>query len=377
MSLPPDHISEETGFSGPRALAGAFRGLLRAHAGMLIALVVLAVGLELGLRALRPELADQVYGPVLTGGHPIAFSDRSFRVPAGAPVQAAPAILALGDSTTFGTSVGAEETWPLRLGAALDLPVANAGFPGGGLGQLAHGLDTLWADPVPPVVLLLVTGNMVSFTEHAGDTPPRDPLARVRAARRHAGQEPGLKTRARNALQGSALRKIAVNLSENLKYALGLSSHRTDPAAPLGPLMAYGWQQPDLSPDYAPRMWAAFEAELAALDAQVRDMGSCMVMGFLPPRFELSDRLGDNLKFVPKSRLSLDAGARVGEIAAGMGLPFIDMTGVLRQVRADHAPWEMPLYAPNDYTHLSAEGHGVVATAFAEALTPCADRLPR
>jgi len=372
MTSPPDQTTEP-GLSGPRGLLRALGRLMRANAGLLAGLALAVVGLEAGLRVLRPELAGQVYGPVTTGGHPIVFSDASFRIPEGQGSQIPPPeILALGDSTTFGTGVAAEETWPLQLGAELGWPVANAGSPGGGLRQLSHGLETLWSAPAPPVILVLVTPNMVSFTEFSAGAPPEDPLARVRAARRRATAPAGPVTRTKTVLQGSALLKAAINLSENLKYALGLSGHRADPAAPLGPLLAYGWQQPDLPQGFGPRMWRTFETELAALEARVEEMGSCLVLGFLPPRFLLGDRLGDNLKFVPKDRLSFDAWARVGVLAEARGLPFVDMTPALRQVRVEHPPWRAPLFVPNDYTHLDAQGHGIVAREFEEALGSCA-----
>ena len=41
-----------------------------------------------------------------------------------------PWILALGDSTTFGWGVEAEETWPEQLEERLSMPVVNAGVPG-------------------------------------------------------------------------------------------------------------------------------------------------------------------------------------------------------------------------------------------------------
>lgn len=382
---PPEDQNEARGLSGPRALIGALLGLLRAQAGVLIGLVVLLGVLEVGLRMVRPELSGQVFDATTTGGHPIVFSEQSFRVPQGqgqgqGAASGSPVILGLGDSTTFGTGVGAEETWPLRLAAHLDAdaPAANAGFPGGGVRQLEHGLETLWSTPKPPeVVLLLVTGNMVSFTEFLGTRPPRDLMRRVRAAERRTGQAKGLKARGVALLQSSALWKATTNTIEIGKYGLGLLDHRTDPAAPLGPLLAYGWQQPDLPATHGTGMWGIFEEELGALHAQVRAQGACLVIGFLPPRFTLSDQRADNLKFVPKHRLTEDAGARVAALAEGLSVPFVDMGPALSEARAGGAARTNPLFVPNDYTHLDAAGHDVVAQRFARVLNGAEACAPR
>lgn len=361
-----DH-DEDQGLSGPRALSQASWTFLRSQGKLICAVVIGLVVLEVGLRAVRPDMAGLVYGPVHTGGHPIVFSDTSFRIPEGeTTTPPPPTILALGDSTTFGTGVGAEETWPLLLGGILpsDATAANAGFPGGGLRQFSQGLDTLWADPTPPeIVLLLVTGNMVSFTEFRGESADHDPLRRVQSARRRAAIPPSLKTRAVNVLQSSTVWKALSNNIEILKYGLGLLDHRTDPQAPLSPLLAYGWTQLDLPEGYDARMWDSFRTALQEVAVSTRAQDACLVIGFLPPRFMLSDKRSDNLKFVPKSRLTDSAPARISALAAELDAPFVDMTAPLQQ--AQHSE---PLYIPGDYTHLSATGHGIIAQQFKDFL---------
>lgn len=371
-----------TGFSGPRALLCAFVGLLRAQAGIIIILLAALVLTEGVLRLARPDIAGQVYTANLTGGHPINFSERSFRVQEGQHKIRGPLILGLGDSTTFGTGVAAEETWPIRLGEHLEpshlstdliLPdsmaqeaavAANAGFPGSGIRQLRIGLETLWAEPAPPpVTILLITSNMVSFTEFRAGKEPRDLMDRVRKAKTRANSP---KERASALLQGLALWKAVTGTVETGKYALGLLDHRINPTAPRSPLLSYGWIQPGLPLSHTQKMWATFDAELAALHTTVQNQGGCLVIGFLPPRFMLSERRNDNLKFVPKSRLTEEASARVKSLAERRGLPFVDMAQALQQARTNGAG---QLYIPNDYTHLSASGHDVVAQTFAAALT--------
>jgi lysophospholipase L1-like esterase len=376
MAMDHDPETEGPDLNGLQDLVRALAGMLRQQAWILVLILGGIGALEIGLRVLRPDMAGLIYASDRTGGHPVVLSEKSFRVTEATEFQDSPVILALGDSTTFGTGVGAEETWPLQLGLRTGpaVPVANAGFPGGEPRLLIEGLRRVWAEPAAPkVVLLLVTGNMISFTEFRKETDTRDPLRRVATLQRRSAQPDGLKQHAVEAVQASALWK-AVSISvESFKYAIGLLTHRTDPEAPLSPLLAYGWMQPDLSADLMPRMWNKFEGELALLQKEVETLKACLVIGFLPPRFMLSDRIGDNLKFVPKNRLRMDAGIRVGEIATDLGVPFVNTTEPLREAGARQGPLSPPLYIPGDYTHLSAEGHKVIADAFAEQLEVKAD----
>ncbi len=371
MSFRPEYSAGSGAkLSGPRELGQAIQKFLRAQAGFLFCLIALIVGLEAGLRLLRPQMADQIYDARNTGGHPVVFSDTGWRLPADGDQAEAPLILGLGDSTTFGTGVAAEETWPLRLTTYLNdgTTVANAGQRGGDLRQIGAGLETLWTSPPPQTVILLVTSNMISFTEFRNGKPMVNVSHVVEATRRRAARPQTLVDKLSATIRGSALWKVLNGSVESLKYALGLLTHHANPNDPLSPLLAYGWQQPDLPWGYSQRMWENFELELARLNQLARRNDICVIVGFLPSRFMLSERLADNVKFVPKSRLSVDAPKRLGGIAADLNLPFLDLTEVLREARSNHPPYRNPFYIPYDYTHLDAAGHDLVARSFANML---------
>ncbi|KIC41440.1 hypothetical protein RA27_09280 [Ruegeria sp. ANG-R] len=337
---------------------------------MLLGLVAIVLGLEAGLRLLRPQMADLVYDARRTGGHPVIFSDTGWRLRPGNAPPEPPTILGLGDSTTFGTGVAAEETWPLRLPAYLEgeSATANAGQRGGDLRQISSGLEELWSTPPPQTVILLVTSNMIGFTEFRRGKPGLGIPQVVEATRRQAARPQTLKDQLSATIRGSALWKVLNGSVESLKYALGLLTHRADPNDPLSPLLAYGWQQPDLPAGYSQRMWENFELELAKLNRLAKRNDICVIVGFLPSRFMLSERLADNVKFVPKSRLSVDAPKRLGQIAADFDLPYLDLTEAFRAARAEHPPYTHPYYIPYDYTHLDAAGHDLVARSLAEFL---------
>jgi GDSL-like Lipase/Acylhydrolase family len=124
-------------------------------------LALAALGLEIGLRVLYPDVPilrrDVRFGSLARpnldvrktfGGHErvvrVATNASGLRGPE-LPGQKPPGVrrvLALGDSFTFGDAVEAEEAWPARLEALLDRSspaarwqVVNAGIPGHGTGQ--------------------------------------------------------------------------------------------------------------------------------------------------------------------------------------------------------------------------------------------------
>lgn len=381
MATDRNHDLEDDDISGVRGITRASLGMIKKYTWVFVLIFSGLVLLEVGLRVVRPDMAGLVYDANRTGGHPIFLSDKLFRIPQETAVNDTPTILAFGDSTTFGTGVGAQETWPSQLSnrIGVTVPVANAGFPGAALTALGAYLAGPWSVPEPPeVVVLLVTSNMISFTQFRKDRGSYDPLSRFSDQRQDQVQQPvSIKRRIVNVLQESAVWKsLSINL-EIFKYAIGLQNHRTDPLAPLGPLLAYGWIQPDLPDDFEQRMWTTFEDELALIRQQTDALGACLIIGFLPPRFMLSNHITDNLKFVPQDRLTVDVAARMQNIAQDMGVQFVDMTVPLAEARAGQGLFDAPLFIPGDYTHLSAQGHTVVAETFAQEMNASPScRLP-
>ena len=105
---------------------------------------------ELGPRAhvLLPDLEDEVmvvpdrpHDPAETRAEDrferitrlrrftVSTNSIGLRSPELRPDHAAPRVLCLGDSVTFGWGVTYEESWPARLAAALDVETVNAGVP--------------------------------------------------------------------------------------------------------------------------------------------------------------------------------------------------------------------------------------------------------
>lgn len=346
--------------------------LLLRQSRIAVPTLVILIGAELLLRRIAPEYANRVYSRTQTAGHPILMhadgyrgADISYEKPAGTI-----RILAMGDSVTFGTGVAVDQTWPAQLRGALEssqadprarVEVLNSGLPATDLAQMALMLETKWLAYQPDAIVVMLSGNVVSLAWIRRDepvVPPDNPWAGAQPEAA-SGVLPSLKRLARSfTLPGFA----TVNV-ERLTYLVGLNTHNVDPAAPYGAMLAHGWLQADLDPAIAALAWEQTEQQLRALRAAADSLAIPLLVSHAPTRFSLSHRWIDNLKGVPRNRLTIDPVERSKQICARLGIPFVDLRPALRPPLTD-------LYVLNDYGHFSAEGNARVARALAPALRP-------
>jgi lysophospholipase L1-like esterase len=117
-------------------------------------------------------------------------------------------------------------------------------------------------------------------------------------------------------------------------------------------------------PDLAERAWKQFEADLKVLRDSVAADGRSLAVVYLPARFIAFNGFSDNEQQVPKNRLTIDAGKRLGEISQSLGLPYLDSTEGVRRGRSQIAEEEgrfAPMYIKFDTVHLDRDGHKAVA----------------
>lgn len=351
------------------AKVGIVRRLLR---DALILLVVFG-GLEAGLRAADPRYRQHLFDADFTGGFPVAVNAQGFRGPdvAAAKRPGELRVLALGDSTTFGTGVPWEDAWPQaggrRLAETLKRTVTpiNAGVPAASLEDLTFAVNGAWGETKPDAVVLAVGANMVSFGWIRRERDAALPVHVRPSDEQLASRGYRVKTAARRAWSRWCVPSFLLLNGERATYALGLRDHRIDAAAPYGAMLAHGWRQVGLDPALAEHAWGRFERDLARIRDAVRARGARFYVTTLPCRFMLTADRVDNEKFVPRNRLTIDPVERAERICAGLGIPVIDAAGALRQARADG---KGPLYLQSDYAHLDAEGHRALGDAVARRL---------
>jgi lysophospholipase L1-like esterase len=353
-----------------RSHPAARRSSLRVIAADLAMLFLLLLASEIALQVCAPIYGHDYYDTTLTASHPVTFNADGFRGPA-IPLAKQPGetrLLALGDSTTFGTGVGIEQTWPLQLRDLLadadahPVTVMNVALQGESIADMTCGYEQRWAAYHPDVVTVLVSCNMVSLAWIQRNQPPQVPPYIM-----HAEPASTLKQRlSREAGRLCLPHFLSVNTQRAL-YWLGVTDHRiADPSQPFGALLAHGWRQGDIPTDEAEQAWACFARELAGLREATARHGAKLVVGFSPCRFDLSDSLFDNEKNVPLDRMTIDPADRLARLCAAQGIPCIDTLAALRSARrqlAEQRGHEASLYIMFDYNHLDSDGHAAVARA--------------
>lgn len=344
----------------------------------LAALFALAATLEVVLRVAAPIYGRQLFDNEYTGSFPMQMNAEGYRGQL-VPKDKQPGelrILALGDFITFGTGVPAEKAWPAQLGeqlhASTGRPVVamNGGVEGSSLEDFIYAWDRQWASYHPDVVVLAMTGNLLPFEVIAG-------TKRFLPAERFAAYHPAL----------SRLQEIKLELNRDLHlfcvpsmvsietqrllYWQGLLNHNVEPRAPYGVLLAHGWRQGDLDPAVPGTAWERLATSIGQLAQRVDASGARLVLTYIAPRFTLTSDASDNQKNVPVERFSIDPVERSRQLAADLGIRYVDARAALiagrQRIEAEeHRP--APMYIFFDYSHPNEDGHRAIAQALAGAM---------
>lgn len=328
-------------------------------------ILLAVVLLESLLQFIAPEYTNNNFDQEFTGGHPIAIKSPGNRGPV-IPIQKAQGelrILGMGDSTTFGTGIAAEDTWPAQL-ATLFLKngtkatYINSALEGYSLKEINSVYRNLWSQYKSDLVVLAVDNNLVSMTwfrrndKSVTANPYLKPIAKSKLA--------DVKNQFKILATPSWLK---IN-SQKALYLVGLANNNLKADVPLGATLALGWQQADLPANVAESAWKQFESDLSVLRDSVAADGRSLAVVYLPTRFMAFDGFSDNEQQVPRQRLTMDAGKRLGEISKSLGLSYVDTTEGVRRGRSQIAQKESrfaAMYIKFDNTHLDKDGHKAVA----------------
>lgn len=343
-------------------------------------ILLLMAALEVVLRIWAPQYGQMLFDHEYTGAAPIAMNEEGYRgpvVPAPRPDDSR-LLLALGDSVTFGTGVRHDAVWPevaadlLSLHEGLTAYAISYGVPGVSLQRLRTEYEERWNDLSPDALLLLATPQIVGRTYFERDSKPSARPAT--SADPPAGLVAEAKRSVNRFVHRFCLPSFISHSSQTVLYAAGLGRHEANPRVPFGVHLAYGVQQGDLPEQMYEEAWSVFSRELQQMAETAARNGARFVVGFAPPRFTLSDSLSDNIKLFPVDRITIDAPDRVRAICADLGIEYAEVPSLLRT--ANGGPTRTELFIPFDYTHLSPEGHRIVAQSFVGMLTGSVGRKP-
>lgn len=343
------------------------RRILRALAIDLAVLLVLLLAGEAIARAFYPPDAYFIFNRQTTGGYPIALNshglrDREFTWIKPAEVTR---VLCLGNSTTFGSGVGLESTYPKQLEAMLIGVSPEARFEvinGGGQGNSfdeALGFLSENADELRPAVVVFGFSAGAIRSERQAAGPAGAPVGRERSLSSSLRRLP---LTAHLALTRSRLYALGNAKVRPSLYALGVLRDRLDRR--WGALLAYAFDVPGVDLELVERSYERLEAKFRIFVEEANTRNIKVLAVGLPTRFEISDAPRDNLRHIDTSLKRIDPLSRFSEASAGAGVPFLDMRDRLRRERAamlDGSREWKDLYIPDDYIHLDHDGLEMVA----------------
>lgn len=345
----------------PNGNQGGRHPLRRILRAVLLDAVALAVALaagEMAVRTFYPQAGRHVFSETLTGGHPIwlnSFGLRDVEFPRARPAGQR-RVLCLGDSTTFGAGLAAEETYPKQMERLLNPEggsnrwfVINAGGQGSSITGLTEFLKEKGLAFGPEAVVLGFSPTMVSVAgqSQSSPAPKATPGRRLERA--------ALSLHAR--LVGSTLYALFdANLRRRL-YRMGIIRDRMD--HPQGALLAYAFNVPGIQRQEVEQAYRTLEGELSDLKRLLDERGIPLIVLGIPSRFRISESPPDNERGYDLSLIRIEPGERVAGLCGRMKIPFVDLRHILRNLRKrmlqGKLPWD-DLYIPTDYAHLNATG---------------------
>jgi lysophospholipase L1-like esterase len=279
-------------------------------------------------------------------------SDRSYARPKPPGVRR---VLLLGDSVLFGLGVPVDDTLAPRLEKLLPgVEAINSGVGGYNTFSQRIWLETRGPAWQPDAVVVVYCPNDVDepleqFSIQTAQALPEFPPESIPNPAYHAGQVDQFQRRAaattrrrglREFVQAAQRRSALVNLCLQ-PFAFGRRSRSHERC--LRAMM-------DLhSPEYA---W--LDRQLRAIVGLARARKAPVYFVYVPVRYELD----------PGDAMRRELGRHVRELAARCGMEVVDVGEALAAIGESHL----------DVTHLTAEGHRVVAEALARALAPRAAR---
>lgn len=320
-------------------------------------------GMEVGLRTFAPGVSKLLYTKELTGGHPITANSQGFRddeVPIQRP-EGQMRIVALGNSTTWGTGVDQPDVYANQLERALGadrVQVINAGGQGRTLDKAIALMRRTGFDYGPSVVTIGFSPSMVAKTADLSVGKSVESTALTSQLKRQAT---GYALDFQEALYGYYTFAYLDHAVRHRMYRMGVIRDRMDKQS--GAIFAYAFDVPgvrvaDVDAAYTPMLKGL--GELARL---VEERGAHFLVIGIPSRFEISALDIDNERGYDMRLVQINPLDRVAAECHALGVPFVDLRLRLGTERAamtaGQRPWD-DLYA-YDFTHLNEEGHRLAA----------------
>ncbi len=299
----------------------------------LLIFLTLFAAAEISLRVFAPETKRLIFTEKITGGHEIAYNEYELRDEAF-PIQkprGQKRIIALGNSTTFGSGVAANETWPKKLQEKLGPKwfVINAGGQGSSLSKGIEFMEGQGLEFEPEIIIFAFSPSMIAPSKTSSGGELRRLLLPLHKAL-HASY---------------AYSAFDFYGRKNL-YRLGILRD--------SPRVLYAYQE-ESEPSYT-----EFARDLERLSALARTHDIRLLVLGIPSLFELGDDFENNPRRFPLDQIRIQPLDQIAGLAKEQNIPFTDLREGLKS--GPHA------YIPGDYTHLNAAGHEAAVQAILQRI---------
>lgn len=324
---------------------------------------------EMGLRHFTPSMRSLLFTAELTGGNPVTknkYGLRDVEFPIEKPSRET-RILALGNSTTYGSGVAQEMTWPKQLQHLLNNNqtdksyfVINAGGQGNSPFEALDFLKEKGVYYDPSLIIFAFSPSMIAKTaefsrkhsrsSHTKDISPSF-TARMKSQTREAMMI------MHKFLHGSlTYAAFDYYVRKNLYY-FGII--QDDLNKPSGVVYAYAFDVKGVELDKVNTAYDNFYALLKEIKTVSDTNGIPLIIVNIPSQFEISNLPSDNPRRFPKDKIRIYPGDKIMKYAEELYIPALDMREVLKERRivmdTGKIPWN-PLYIPADYSHLNDDG---------------------
>jgi hypothetical protein len=303
---------------------------------------------ELFLRQFAPQTQRLIYTQTISGGHAIEYNRYGLRDVDFTPEKPRGEkwILVLGNSTTFGSGVAMENTYPKQLERILQPPhrVINAGGQGSSLPEALKFLNDTGLSLNPDMIILGFSPSMIAKSKLENT------------------QEQAASTRFKlqilefHKILGQSYVYAAFNhyVRKNL-YRFGLL--RDDLTTVKGAVFAYGFDVPGVDLATLQADYDAFISDLENLKNLAESRKIPLIILGIPSLFELGDGPEFNPRNFPRAKIRIQPLDKINAAAKALDIPYIDLREALKTPEN--------LYISGDYAHLNEAGHEATARILA------------
>jgi lysophospholipase L1-like esterase len=315
----------------------------------LIFIAVVCV-IEIVLRVFVPSTARLIFTETLTGGHSITYNEyglRDVEFPRE-KLTGETRILALGNSTTFGSGVALDETYAKQLQTRLggNTFVINGGGQGSSMPEITAFMERDGWAMRPDRILFGFSPAMIAKTKIMA--PKTGNIEQPQSLKRQFRQNAIKIHKAMHASHAYAAFDYYVRKQ---LYTIGVLTD--DLTQVRGALYAYAFDVPGVDIEEIEGDYTAFFEQFEVFAAAAREHGVEMTVVGLPSRFELAQTPQNNPRRYPLDQMRISPLERMADQAQRLNLKYIDMRPVLND--------QTGAFIPADYSHLNATGMKIIA----------------